>query len=221
MSAGPPLLVLHASGDLAGGAPWAEAFTAAGWPGHVLAPDLPGHAGAPPPLGGNYESGGAVFAVLPLLRKLADGPRPVVVGVGCTGWGAMIVALSGRAAGLVLVDGLGGPWSTPQEIIAGQRDILRAIADDPAAVAPPPPGDSDPRLLHTIGTLRNERLATRMAAGMPVPTLVLESPGSPLPATDRERLIGQFKAPVEVATVATARPSEVAPRVVAWLPGLD
>ncbi|MDQ1403301.1 MAG: hypothetical protein QOG03_1617, partial [Actinomycetota bacterium] len=46
-----PVLVLHDVGDERGGEPWRQALGTAGWSGPVLAPDLPGHAGAPPPIG--------------------------------------------------------------------------------------------------------------------------------------------------------------------------
>lgn len=106
------LLVLHDLGA-PGGGEWAAAF--ADWPGRVLAPDLPGHNGTPPPVGGQHATGDAVYVALDLLR---DEPSHelVVVGVGHNGAAAQILALGGRAAGLVLFDGLGGPWLEPDEI---------------------------------------------------------------------------------------------------------
>ena len=115
------VLVLHDLGA-SGGGEWAAAF--ADWPGRVLAPDLPGHNGAPPPVGGQYETGDAVFVALEVLRA-EDSDELVVVGVGHNGAAAQILALGGRAAGLVLVDGLGGPWLGPVEI------DTRAVRDAP------------------------------------------------------------------------------------------
>ncbi len=106
------LLVLHDLGA-PGGGEWTAAF--ADWPGRVLAPDLSGHNGAPPPVGGHYETGDAVYVALDVLR--AEAPHElVVVGVGHSGVAAQILALGGRAVGLVLIDGLGGPWLEPIEI---------------------------------------------------------------------------------------------------------
>ncbi len=106
------LLVLDDIGA-SGGGEWASAF--AGWPGRVLAPDLPGHNGMPPPVGGHYEAGDAVYVALDLLRAVRPDRVVVGVGVGHSGAAAQILAVGGRANGLVLVDGLGGPWLAPAE----------------------------------------------------------------------------------------------------------
>jgi pimeloyl-ACP methyl ester carboxylesterase len=172
-------LVLHEIGDPDGGAPWREALQAAGWDGPIVAPDLPGHAGTPPPPGGDYEMADAALFALPLIPD--EGDRPVVVGVGASGWPATLLALGGRASALVLVDGLGGPpWLDARARIAATRDWLRAIAADPDAVAPPPPGGRlDPRLRHGMPLHGSRRLAERTAQSMPVPVLILEStPGA-------------------------------------------
>jgi len=132
-----PVLVLHDAGDVGGGGPWRIALTEAAWTGPVLAPDLPGHGGAPAPSGGAYEPADAVLHVLAHVAP-DGGPRPVVVGVGVHGWAAQLLALGGRSSGLVLVDGLGGPWMGPVEATDRVRRWLRAISDDPDAVGPPP-----------------------------------------------------------------------------------
>ncbi|MEO1057316.1 MAG: alpha/beta fold hydrolase, partial [Actinomycetota bacterium] len=83
------LLVLHDVGA-PGGGEWADAF--AHWPGAVIAPDLPGHNGTPPPVGGNYDTGDAVVVALDVLRESADDDL-VVVGVGHSGAAAQVLAL--------------------------------------------------------------------------------------------------------------------------------
>jgi pimeloyl-ACP methyl ester carboxylesterase len=179
------LLVLHDLGAR-GGAEWADAFAA--WPGTVLAPDLPGHNGTPPPVGGNYETGDAVYVALDVLR--ANGcDDVVVVGIGRSGAAAQTLALGGRATGLVLVDGLGGPWLEPVEIDARWREIRRQILTTPGTMAEPAPGVTDPRATMVVGAA-DRGFAVRQAAAMPVPVLVIETPSSPTP--DTADLVGHF-----------------------------
>jgi pimeloyl-ACP methyl ester carboxylesterase len=177
----------------------------------VLAPDLPGHNGAPPPVGGQYETGDAVFVALEVLRTEAC-DELVVVGVGHNGAAAQILALGGRAAGLVLVDGLGGPWLGPVEIDARARDMRRQILTTPAAMAEPAAGTSDPRAT-MIGGSADRAFAVRQAEAMPVPTLLIETPASPTP--DTRDLAGHF-AQVTVNRLDVRDPGRVAGIVRSW-----
>ena len=89
-----PVLVLHDAGEEGAGAPWRAALAEAGWPGPVLAPDLPGHGEAPAPCGGAYELMDAAVNVLPLLAEVEAGEsggrrggRPRMGGPGARpGW---------------------------------------------------------------------------------------------------------------------------------------
>ena len=170
------VLVLHDLGGT-GGDEWAAAF--AGWPGRVMAPDLPGHNGTPPPIGGHYDTGDAVYLALDLLRAEAPGEL-VVVGVGHNGGAAQVLALGGRATGLVLVDGMGGPWLGPAEIDVRQREMRRRILTTPEALSSPPPGALDPRATMVVGAA-DRGFAVRQAAAMPLPVLLIETPSSPTP----------------------------------------
>ena len=202
------LLVLHDRGDFRGGAPWRDAFEEAGWDGPVLAPDLPGHAGTPPPIGGDYEMVDPVFTALPLLpASVEDGERPVVVGVGASGYAATLLALGGRASALVLVDGLGGPpWFDARQQIARSVAWLRAVSDDPEAVAPMPAGAAlDPRLRHGVPHHGSRRLAERMARAMPVPTVLIESAQG-----DAADLAPLYSSGATVVTVPDSSPAAVA-----------
>ncbi len=202
------VLVLHDLGA-DGGADWADAFS--GWPGPVLAPDLPGHGGAPPPLGGNHETGDAVYVALELLR--ADPPDGiVVVGVGHSGSAAQILALGGRATGLVLVDGLGGPWLDADELDARQRDMRRRILATPAALAVPEPGRPDPRATMVVGA-HDRDFAVRQAEAMPVPVLVVETDRSSTP--DAEALTAHFPR-AELHRTAGREPGPIAATVRSW-----
>jgi hypothetical protein len=209
-----PLVVLHDVGDDGGGAPWRTAFLAAGWQGPVVAPDLPGHAGAPPPEGGNHEPGDGAYVLVDALARL--GRPAVVVGVGVNGWAAELAGLAGKAIAVVLVDGTGAPWITPAEAVWHQREWLRAVADDDEAVAPPPPGASlDPRLRHGLPRHGSRRLAFRAATALPVPLLVVETPAAPTPPPDAAALVDACRAGGSVATLADGEPATVASAVVA------
>ena len=200
-----PLVVLHDVGDAGGGRPWRDAFVDAGWRGEVHAPDLPGHAGAPPPEGGQHEAADSAYVVVPLLSRL--GAPVVVVGVGVNGWTATLCGLAGKARAVVLVDGTGAPWVDPTEAIRRQRDWLRGLSDDPAALAPSPPAAAlDPRLRHGLPRHGSRRLAFRAAAALPVPQLLLETPSSELPPEDADAL-------GPVVRIADAQPATVASAV--------
>ncbi len=202
------LLVLHDLGA-SGGGEWAAAFV--DWPGRVLAPDLPGHNGMPPPIGGHYDTGDAVFAALDLLR--AEAARElVVVGVGHNGASAQLLALGGRAVGLVLVDGLGGPWLGPVEIDAQLREMRRRILTTPDAMSAPEPGATDPRATMVAGAA-DRGFAVRQAEALPVPVLLVETPLSPTPDTDD--LVDHF--PQATLTRIDARdPARAARLVASW-----
>lgn len=216
MTAG--IVVLHDVGAAAAGAPWRGALSAAGWDGPVVAPDLPGHGSTPAPTGGSYELADAAIWALPALAEAVEGgdEPPVVVGVGTNGWGATIVAMAGRASALVLVDGLGGPWTDAFSVINSGREWLRAIADDPAAVAPAPANGLDPRLRHGLAPQRSQRTAERAAAATKVPVLVIQTPASALDRADRSALVAHFSSPVDVVELPTRDPSAVAAAVVKW-----
>jgi len=202
------LLVLHDLGA-PGGGEWAAAF--AGWPGRVLAPDLPGHNRTPPPVGGQHETGDAVYVALDLLRAEAS-HELVVVGVGHNGAAAQILALGGRAAGLALVDGLGGPWLGPIEIDTRQREMRRRIMTTPAALSEPAPGAADPRATMVVHA-GDRGFAVRQAEAMPVPVLLIETPSSPTP--DSEDLVSHF-ARATLAHLDARDPGRAARIVRSW-----
>ncbi len=214
MTGGREIVVLHDAGDADGGVPWGAALVAAGWPGAVHAPDLPGHGATAAPTDGAYELVDAALHALPLLSTL-HGDLPVVLGVGANGWAAQLLAIGGRAAALVLVDGLGGPWLEPAQAIATDRTRLRAILDDPAAVAGPPASGLDPRLVHGIGAQTSRDLAVRAAAAITVPTLVVSSPAGALADADRSDVLCHLSDRTAV-DVADRGPAGVAVEVVRW-----
>lgn len=202
------LLVVHDLG-VEGGAPWARAFAA--WDGAVDAPDLPGHGGAPPPVGGHHEVGDAVFALVDRLSP-EPGAEPVVVGVGKNGVVARTFALGGRSSALVLVDGLGGPWLDIEEANARLRDARREILSTPAALEPAAPGTTDVRaeLAPAFGDRAHAR---RMLGAVPVPTLVIETPSSPI---DDAESVAAVIADHTVVRLGSDEPAVVAEAVTDW-----
>jgi pimeloyl-ACP methyl ester carboxylesterase len=217
------IAVVHQFGDERAGAPWRAALEAVGWPGPVVAPDLPGHGTSPAPVGGSYEQGDLLLALLRALVDVgladadADAAPPVVVGCGVGGWPAHVLALAGRASALVLVDGLGGPWSTPRQQVAAWRVALRVMADDDAAMGPPPAADLDPRARLGLHGNGSRRLAVRAAAATTVPVLVVESPASALAGDDVDALAAGFAAGATVRRVADAGASTCVPVIAEWV----
>ena len=199
------LVVLHGAGA-SGGAVWADAFAA--WPGTVHAPDLPGHGDAPMPVDGHYEPNAAVFSVAGHLA----GEPPVVVGVGVHGHPALLVAVGGRASGLVLVDGLGGPWLDVVARNAQLRELRRQILATPAALEPHQPPGTDVRATMVLPQSNREHVV-RMAAQVSVPTLVVESPDSSTP--DASSVVEAF-AGATLVPADTNDPELVAPLVLDW-----
>lgn len=205
------LVVIHDLGA-PGGAEWADAL--APWPGTVLAPDLPGHGTARMPAGGHYEIGDAVYPVLDLLRHRPPAAR-VVVGIGGNGAAARLLATGGRAAALVQVDGLGGPWLD----VAGRDRVARAarrqILETPAAVGAPPAGEPDPRALLVPAPSDRAFLVGQLDA-IELPTLVVESPASSTP--DAADLVGHL-ADATLVRVPDPSPVIVAAAILGWWGG--
>lgn len=206
------LLVLHDVGA-AGGGKWADAF--ADWPGRVLAPDLPGHNGAPPPTGGNYETGDAVYVALDLLRVTPAQDRVdelVVVGVGHNGAAAQVLALGGRAAGVVLVDGLGGPWADVDAVDRHMLAVRRAVLTTPGALDWPAPGSDDPRATLVVEPMDRD-FAIRQAEAMPVPTLLIETPASVTPDAE---VVARHYSDATLVRIGDRDPAAIASAVRSW-----
>lgn len=199
------LLVVHDLGA-SGGQEWAEAF--GGWPGPVEAPDLPGHGTEPAPVGGHHEVGDAVFA----LADRLDGVAPVVVGVGVNGHSARMIALGGRAAGLVLVDGLGGPWLDVPARNAALRAIRRRIIDTPEAIDAHHPPGTDPRATMVLAP-SDRRHVVDVCTSITVPALVVETSASRTP--DAADIVAAF-ADAVLVRLDEPSPALVADAVTAW-----
>lgn len=203
------LVVMHELGSSADGAAWHAALTAAGFD-DIVAPDLPGHGDTPPPLGGNYTKIEGARAVAAEVAAGLDLRNAAVIGVGVSGWSAMVLALAGQGTHLVLVDGLGTPWLSAEERNERRRETLRALAADESAHA-----DSestvDPRLHHEGLGHGDEQLVRNAAARIAVPTLLIGAE-----VAQARAVAGAFSTPATVIE-SDPRPAAVAPLLGEWL----
>ena len=210
------LLFLHEVGDPAGARRWRA--LADGWPGPTLVPDLPGHGVTPAEEGAYYAPGdAALYAVRALRAAGLDGEQPLVAGHGWGAFGVELLAAAGRASGLVLVDGLGGPWVTRSELMDVQHVWLHAVLADPAALAPPPLDALDPRLRHGFPSIWERSFTDARRNAITVPVLALETRGSPTPPNERDERVAAFGAEARHEEIAEASPQAVLAALTAWL----
>jgi hypothetical protein len=206
-----PLLVLHAFGHAAGGAPWRAALALGSWAADWRAPDLPGHGDAAMPLGGCYEVTDPAAVGLRARVDAAWDEPPLVVGVGASAVGAELLALGGRAVALVLVDGLGGPWAaSAADVVAGQYAWLRAVADDGAV------GQPDPRTAHGYPEPVEREPYARFRACIDVPILAAETPSSPTPQSEVEDRLSMFGRPADLVRIDSRAPDVVLAAIREW-----
>lgn len=166
------VIVLHHLGAADGAATWRAALDAEGL-SDVWAPDLPGHGAAPAPTGGNYTR---IDPVYEIGRRVAGGfdlSETVLVGVGRSGWAAMVLAAASQGRGLVLVDGLGTPWLAPADRSAQRRAAIRAISLSAESMAEAPVEGLDPRIASGMPAHGDEALVREAAGAVAVPTLLI------------------------------------------------
>jgi pimeloyl-ACP methyl ester carboxylesterase len=195
------LLVIHDTGDAKGGGRWSELVNA--WPGRALAPDLPGHGETPPPTGGHYKAGDAAIAVWRSAQQagITNDEDVVVLGHRWGGYAAEILAAAGRASKLVLVDGLGPPWCTVDELVADRHRWLREVFADDAALAPPT-SSPDPRIAHAYPSIWDRNFIRDLRRSIGVPVLAVETPESQTP--DPRKRLGDYAGPTTLIRAETA-----------------
>lgn len=191
------LLVIHDTGDAEAGSRW-RALTE-GWPGQSIAPDLPGHGATPPPTGGHYKAGDAAIAAWRTAEQagITDGDL-IVLGHRWGGFAAEVLAAAGRVSRLVLVDGLGAPWCTLDELVADRHRWLNDVLGDPAALAEPTTAP-DPRLAHTYPSIWDRGFIKDLRRSIKVPVLAIETPDSHTP--DPEARLGDYAGPANLLNV--------------------
>lgn len=202
------LLVIHDIGDPRAGSAWRELVSA--WPGPALAPDLPGHAETPPPTGASYAlPDPAVYAWRAAEAAGITTDDVVVLGHASASFGAELLAAGGRASRLILVDGLGPPWKTVDEIVDDQHRFLREVLADPDALAPPA-SVPDPRVRHTFASIWEPAFIRDLRSSISVPVLAIETPASPTPAAERAERLKDYAGATDLVEVTTSDPAGVA-----------
>ena len=117
---------------------------------------------------------------------------------------------------MVVVDGLWGPWRLPAEEIDAFYAMIRAIAADPAATAPPPASGLDPRASYGYGVMSSARFAQRFWATIDQPVLAIETPRSTTPRDERAERLAWFGGATTLVELDAADPATVVDAIQAW-----
>jgi hypothetical protein len=94
--------------------------------------------------------------------------------------------------------------------------MVRAIAADPAASAPPPPTGLDPRATYGYGIFASARFTRAFWAAVDRPVLAVETPASTTPAEERAERASWFGGAVTVVELDTGAPAAVVEAIRAW-----
>lgn len=208
-------LVLHDLGDPDAGATWRGALGEDEW----SAPDLPGHGTSPAPRNGAYDPMAVVTLARRWFAERDTAPR-VLLGVGQNAHSAAVLASGAGCEALVLVDGLHGHFGSPEAEVAAMYAMVRAIADDPAATAPPPERGIDPRATYGYGVTVSASFLQRFWGAISVPVLVVETPASPTPPAERADRSSWLGGPATMVELDDASPDAVAAAALPWVASL-
>ena len=132
---------------------WQARLEAAGWSGETVAVDTA------------EEITELADVVIDVVRTLGDDPPEIaaVVGVEHGGRAAHLMALAGRAATLVLINGLPHRFAGPAEVIVERMEWMRRrVAGE----------------LPAIPRVESQSFAERAAGAVRVPTLIVETSAS-------------------------------------------
>ena len=206
------VVLLHDLGDPDGGARWRSAA-----PSDWIIPDLPGHGLTPAVRTGHYDPMSAVaIARWTLAREQSGADRSTLIGVGCNAHSALVSAAGGDCDRVVVVDGLWGSWRLPAEEIDAFYDMIRAIAADPAATAPPPASGLDPRARYGYGVMSSARFAQRFWATIDQPVLAIETPRSTTPRDERLERLAWFGGATTLVELDADDAAPVVDAIQAW-----
>jgi len=185
-----PIVVVH---DVGGsGKAWRDALTT--WPSDAVAPDLVLETAT-------GDRTDVVWLLIEQMEAWRD-RDPIIVGCGEHSLAAETFALAGWVGGLVLVDGLGGAWTTPAEQAAAHNDWLRSKLEDPNLVGYP--------------AVWVESFAKSLRANVACRVLLIETPASITPPGEAERRAEQFARCAEVVRLDDADPARALAAVRAW-----
>ena len=205
-------VLLHDLGDPGGGARWRSVA-----PPDWIIPDLPGHGLTPAVRTGHYDPMSVVAIARWTLGHQRNGADPsTLVGVGCNAHSALVGAAGGDCDRVVVVDGLWGPWRRPADEIDAFYAMIRAIAADPAATAPPPASGLDPRARYGYGVMSSARFAQRFWATIDQPVLAIETPQSTTPRDERMERLAWFGGAATLVELDAADAAAVVEAIQAW-----
>jgi hypothetical protein len=208
--------LLHDLGDRDGGALWRSAA-----PPDWIIPDLPGHGSTPASRTGHCDPMSAVAIARWTLAYQTHAEASTLVGVGHNAHSALINAAGGECERVVIVDGLWGAWRSPADEIDAFYTMIRAIAADHAATAPPPASGLDPRASYGYGVMSSARFAQRLWSTIDQPLLAIETPRSITPRNERMERIGWFGGAATLLQLDTANPATVVDAIQTWDPVTD
>lgn len=200
------VVVAHDFGDVDAYAAWSVAA-----PSSWTILDLPGHGRVPAPASGHYDP----MAVATLARWSAIGDA-VLVGERMNAHAILTAAAGGTGRGIVIIDGLWGPWVDVRTQIDVWHAAIRAIANDPAATDPPPSGGVDPRIRYDYGIMTSAAFAQHFWAAIDQPVLAIETPRSVTPDGERKDRLSWFAGPTSLVETAAADPSVLVPVIEEW-----
>ena len=186
-----PIVIVH---DVGGdGVAWRGALSR--WPGDAVAPDLFVE-------GASGDRTDVVWLLLEQMEAWRD-RDPIIVGCGEHSLAAETFALAGWVGGLVLVDGLGGAWTPPQEQVVRQNEWLRAKyqAADFAGY---------PRVWV-------EPFARVLRSNVRCPVLIIETSASITSPGDVDQRAQQFSGTAQVVRLDSADPDRVVSVVGEWM----
>ena len=206
-------VLLHDLGDPSGGAIWRSTA-----PVDWVIPDLPGHGATPAPRTGHYDP----MAAVALARWAIGGdPDAQVIGVAGNAHSALVHAADGGCAGgVVVVDGLWGPWRTAEQEIDVLYATLRGIVADPDATGPPPVTGLDPRTTYGYGVMSSAHFAKRFWGVIDQPVLAIETPASTTPPGERDERLSWFAGQTTMVELGDRSAAAVIAAVIAWRPAV-
>lgn len=202
-------VLLHDLGDESAGAAWRAVS-----PGDWVIPDLPGHGVSPAPRSGHYDP----MAAAAIARwAIGDDAHARLIGVGGNAHSALVHAAGGGCGGgVVVVDGLWGPWRSAEEEIDVLHATLRAIAADPGATGRPPPTGLDPRTRYGYGLISSARFAQGFWGVIDQPVLAIETPASITPPGERDERLSWFGGRATLVGLVDGSPAAVVEAIAAW-----